>query len=85
MQAAAAVDHLNIVPLYASGQPDGTLFIATWLVRGDDLARSWPSMARCRQAGPWQIQSAVASALDAASGWGGGGERGEGEGEGEGG
>lgn len=65
-QAAAAIDHPHIVPVYAAGEEDGVLFIAMRYVPGGDahslLKREGP-LAPARAA---EIISAVASALDAA-------------------
>jgi serine/threonine protein kinase len=36
-EAAAAIDHPNIVPVFATGEVDGTLFIPMRLVDGVDL------------------------------------------------
>jgi serine/threonine protein kinase len=44
-RAAAAVDSLHIVPVYAAGESDGLLYIATRFVAGGDLS------LRLRQAG----------------------------------
>lgn len=38
-RAAAAVDHVNVVPIYDLGEDSGALFIAMRLVDGTDLAR----------------------------------------------
>src|ERR1700761_4699488 len=66
-RAAAAVDSLHIIPVYAAGEADGLLYIATRFVPGGDLAallrRSGGLLAPVR-AGALVAQ--VASALDAA-------------------
>jgi serine/threonine protein kinase len=66
-RAAAAVDSLHIIPVYAAGEADGLLYIATRFVPGGDLAallrRSGGLLAPGR-AGALVAQ--VASALDAA-------------------
>ena len=36
-RAAAAIDHPNVLPVYAAGEEDGTLFLVTRLVDGPDL------------------------------------------------
>ena len=36
-EAAASIDHPNVIPIYASGEADGTLFIAMRYVEGTDL------------------------------------------------
>jgi serine/threonine-protein kinase len=65
-QAAAAVGHPHIIPVYEAGEADGTAYIAMRYVRGED-ARS-----RLKRLGPlpaghaWHIVAQVAAALDAA-------------------
>jgi serine/threonine protein kinase len=65
-QAAAAVDHPNILPVYEAGEADGVLYIAMRYVSGGDV------LTRVRQSGPLRpdqaldIVTAVASALDVA-------------------
>lgn len=65
-RAAATVDEPHIVPVYAAGEADGVLYIATRFVAGGDLR------ALLRRAGPLEVGRAamlnaqVASALDAA-------------------
>jgi serine/threonine-protein kinase len=69
-RAAAAVDHPNIIPVFAAGEADGVLFIAMRYVSGADvrtlLDAGGPLAAR-RAVG---IVSQVAAALDAAHGRG---------------
>ncbi|GGX86823.1 serine/threonine-protein kinase [Streptomyces hiroshimensis] len=65
-QAAAAIDHPHIVPVFDAGEADGQLFIAMRYVAGQDLRAlldregPLPPETVCRIAGQ------VASALDAA-------------------
>jgi len=65
-QAAAAVDHPNVLPVYEAGESAGHLFIAMRFVSGGDV-RSY-----LRTAGPlapdqaWDIIAQAAAALDAA-------------------
>lgn len=65
-QAAAAVDHPHIIPVYEADETDGVLFIAMRYVPGGDVRslvdRDGPLSARRAAA----IISPVASALDAA-------------------
>ena len=65
-RAAAAVDHPNIIPVYAAGEADGMLYIAMRFVPGGDLHsvldREGPLSANRTAA----FISPVASALDAA-------------------
>src|ERR1700722_13375478 len=66
-RAAAAVDSLHIVPVYAAGEADGLLYIATRFAAGGDLSRllrrAGGRLAADRAAA---LVSQVASALDAA-------------------
>ena len=66
-RAAAAVHSLHIVPVYAAGEDEGLLYIATRFVAGGDLAglmrRSGGRLAVGRVV---SLVSQVASALDAA-------------------
>ncbi len=65
-RAAAAVDHPNIIPVFAAGEADGVLFIAMRYVSGPDVRRLLDS------GGPLAVRRAVdivfqvAAALDAA-------------------
>jgi serine/threonine protein kinase len=65
-EAAASIDHPNIVPVYGAGESDDCLFIAMRYVEGSDLA------GLLRQTGPLPPEHALsivtqaASALDAA-------------------
>jgi serine/threonine protein kinase len=64
--AAAAVDHPNIIPVYAAGEADGYQYIAMRFVVGEDLyalARREGGLSARRTAA---FVSPVASALDAA-------------------
>jgi serine/threonine protein kinase len=65
-QAAAAVDHPNIIPVFEAGEADGVLFIAMRYVPGGDV-RSLLNQGRpLTPAHVAAIISPVASALDAA-------------------
>ena len=44
---AAAIDHPNIVPVYAAGEDGGRLYLAMRYVDGGNLAHRWAT-ARCR-------------------------------------
>ncbi len=62
-RAAAAIDHVNIVPIYDVGEVGPTLFIAMRLVDGTDLA----ALARSGPLPPRQVMTLlrqVAGALD---------------------
>lgn len=38
-EAAASVEHPNVIPVHASGESDGVLYIAMRYVQGEDLAK----------------------------------------------
>jgi serine/threonine protein kinase len=65
-QLTAAIDHPNVIPVYAAGEIDGQLYLATRFVDGTDL------QGCLRREGPLDVQRAadivrqVADALDAA-------------------
>ncbi|GAA2797630.1 MULTISPECIES: serine/threonine-protein kinase [Kitasatospora] len=65
-EAAAAIDHPHIIPVFEAGEADGILFIAMRYVEGGDLR------GLIRRDGPFQVERAaqlalqIASALDAA-------------------
>ena len=65
-QMAAAIDHPNIIPVYAAGDDDGTLYLVLRYVAGTDL------QALIRRSGPLDAERAasivcqVGAALDAA-------------------
>ncbi len=69
-QLTAAIDHPNVIPVYAAGEIDGQLYLATRYVDGTDLQE------RLRRDGPLPAAAAadvvgqVAQALDAAHGAG---------------
>jgi serine/threonine protein kinase len=66
-RAAAAVDSLHIVPVYAAGEAEGLLYIATRFVAGGDLARlARRSGGRLAPERAASLVLQVASALDAA-------------------
>jgi CHASE2 domain-containing sensor protein len=63
---AAAIEHVNVIPVYEAGEDDGLLFIAMRLVEGTDLAQV---LARGGALDPERASSLVAQlagALDAA-------------------
>ncbi|MFE6054359.1 serine/threonine-protein kinase [Kitasatospora sp. NPDC056446] len=67
-EAAAAIDHPHIIPVFEAGEQDGILFIAMRYVEGGDLR------ALLDRSGPFPVERAtrlalqIASALDAAHG-----------------
>ena len=65
-QAAAKVDHPNIIPVYEAGEADGVLFIAMRFVHGDDLRKVLERQGALPAGRAVDVVAAVASALDAA-------------------
>jgi serine/threonine protein kinase len=67
---AAQLDHPNIVPVYASGELDGRLYLVMRHVRGGDLGRLLASGAAADLQCTTKIVKQIAAALDAAHGIG---------------
>lgn len=65
-QMAASIDHPNIVPIYASGEADGFLFIAMRFVEGSDLKQVLSQDPTPDIDYVLSVTGQVASALDAA-------------------
>jgi hypothetical protein len=65
-RAAAAVDHPHIIPVYASGEADGTLYLAMRYVQGGDARSLLNRFGPLPFTWAWTIIAQVASALDAA-------------------
>src|ERR1700753_2180389 len=65
-RAAAAVDHPNIIPIFAAGDSDGVLFIAMRYVQGGDVRRLVDQLGSLPADRAVGIITQVASALDAA-------------------
>jgi streptogramin lyase/predicted Ser/Thr protein kinase len=65
-EAAASTEHPNIVPIYAAGESDGTLYIAMRYVEGTDLRDLISTGGPLAADRAIEIVSQVASALDAA-------------------
>ena len=65
-EAAASTEHPNIVPIYASGEADGTLFIAMRYVEGIDLRDMIATEGPVAADRAIEVVSQVAGALDAA-------------------
>jgi hypothetical protein len=63
---AAAIDHPNLVPVYAAGEDDGRLFIVMRFIAGTDLRIVLAEEGALTQARAVEIVSAVAAGLDAA-------------------
>jgi tRNA A-37 threonylcarbamoyl transferase component Bud32 len=65
-RAAAAVEHPHIIPVYASGEADGTLYLAMRYVQGGDARSLLNRFGPLPLTWAWTIIAQVASALDAA-------------------
>ncbi|MEU9120915.1 serine/threonine-protein kinase [Streptomyces sp. NPDC048506] len=65
-RVAAAIDHPNIVPVFAAGEAEGLLYIAMRYVPGQDLAALLERDGRLPLETACRIALQVASALDAA-------------------
>ena len=63
---AAAIDHPNVVPIYAAGKEDDRPFLVMRLVRGTDLQARMRERGRLDAREATRIVAQVASALDAA-------------------
>jgi serine/threonine protein kinase len=66
MRVAAAIDHLNIIPVYRAGEEQGRLYIAMRYVDALDLRRVLQSEGRLAANRTLAILGQVARALDAA-------------------
>ena len=65
-RAAAAIGHPGILPVYAAGDADGTVYVAMHYVRGGDVRSLLNRLGPPPPAYAWQIIAQVAAALDAA-------------------
>jgi serine/threonine protein kinase len=65
-QAAAAVDHPHIIPVYEAGDASGTLYVAMRYVEGGDVRSLLNRVVPFPPGRAWAIIAQVASALDAA-------------------
>jgi tRNA A-37 threonylcarbamoyl transferase component Bud32 len=65
-QAAAAVDHPHIIPVYEAGDASGTLYVAMRYVEGGDVRSLLNRVVPFPLDRAWAIIAQVASALDAA-------------------
>jgi ketosteroid isomerase-like protein len=63
---AAAIDHPNIIPVYAAGEEDGRLYLAMRWVEGTDLHRLLREQGRLEPVRAARIIDQVGGALDAA-------------------
>src|SRR3990170_709171 len=65
-EAAASIDHPNVIPIYGAGEVDGVLFIAMRYVEGTDLGKLLAQEGPLPPDRALAIASRVAVALDAA-------------------
>jgi serine/threonine protein kinase len=65
-QAAAALDHPNIIPVYVAGEANGTLYVAMRYVQGGDARSLLNRYGPLPFAMAWSIIAQSAAALDAA-------------------
>jgi serine/threonine-protein kinase len=66
----AAIDHPNVIPVYAAGEQDGHLYLVMRYVDGTDLHRLLGARGRLPANEAARIASELAAALDAAHGAG---------------
>src|SRR5262249_51458792 len=62
----AAIEHVNVIPVYEAGEDDGLLFIAMRLVEGTDLAQLLRHAGALEPTRTALLIGQLASALDAA-------------------
>jgi serine/threonine protein kinase len=65
-EAAASIDHPNVIPIYASGEADGTLFIAMRYVEGTNLSTLLAEQGPLPPDRAVRICAQIADALEAA-------------------
>ena len=63
---AAAIDHPNVIPIYAAGQHDGSLYLVMRYVAGTDLHALLREQERLDPTRAAELVAQLASALDAA-------------------
>src|SRR5215218_834593 len=69
-EAAASIQHPNVIPIYHAGEQDGLLYVTMRFVDGTDLARLIAVETRLDPIRAAVITGQVAAALDAAHGAG---------------
>ena len=65
-EAAASIQHPNVIPIYHAGEDDGLLYVTMRYVDGDDLARLVAVETRLEPVRAAMLIGQVAAALDAA-------------------
>jgi serine/threonine protein kinase len=63
---AAAIEHVNVIPVYEAGEDDGLLYIVMRLVEGADLAQVLAHDGPLEPARAARVTAQLAGALDAA-------------------
>ena len=66
LEAAAAIQHPNVVPIHHAGEEDGLLFVTMRYVDGPDLARLVAAQTRLEPVRAARLIAQVGAALDAA-------------------
>jgi serine/threonine protein kinase len=65
-EAAAAIDHAHVIPIYDAGSENGQLYLTMRLVEGVDLARALVVRGRLEPIEAARLAAQLAGALDAA-------------------
>ncbi|HZO36117.1 MAG TPA: protein kinase [Solirubrobacteraceae bacterium] len=65
-RVAASIDHPNVIPIYAAGEHDGSLYIAMRYVEGEDMRALLRREGALEPGRAAQLVSQIAAALDAA-------------------
>src|SRR3954447_15169119 len=65
-EAAASIQHPNVIPIYHAGEEDGLLYVTMRYVQGEDLARLVAMETRLEPVRAAVLIGQVAAALDAA-------------------
>src|SRR5215212_11179266 len=65
-EAAASIQHPNVIPIYHAGEQDDLLFVTMRYVEGDDLARIVAAETRLEPVRAAMLIAQVGAALDAA-------------------
>ena len=66
LEAAAAIQHPNVIPIHHAGEEDGLLYVTMRLVDGADLARVVAAQTRLEPVRAARLIAQVGAALDAA-------------------
>src|ERR1700754_1806 len=66
LEAAASIEHRNVVPVYHAGEQDGYLFVTMRLIEGSDLGRLLALEGALEPQRAVELIAQIAGALDAA-------------------